>query len=178
MFYTCTKCGGVKLPTEFTGWPRNKWCKACNSAYQRALRKQGYRANGRNKALAALPTEDRHLWHIMQCRRASVMQRIGRGVPGQAPEIATLVALWHAQSGLCALSGLAMSLEENTHHVVSLDQKLPGLGYAPDNLQLVSWAVNRAKGDLSTDEFIEMCRAVGRCNDYPAREYTQVGGSA
>jgi hypothetical protein len=83
------------------------------------------------------------------------------------------------QQGMCcALSGIPMTLDKGTHHVLSLDQITAGGGYVRGNVQWLSWAVNRAKGDLSLQEFVGMCKAIGRCNDYPEREYAQVGGSA
>lgn len=90
-----------------------------------------------------------------------------------------LLNLWNKQEGRCAISGIKMSTETNDLYVVSLDQIVPGEGYVEDNVQFLAWAVNRAKGDLSKVDFLNMClQIVSRCNDYPAREYSQVAGSA
>lgn len=63
-------------------------------------------------------------------------------------------------------------------YVVSIDKIDPGLDYSPGNIQLLCWCVNRAKGAMLSDSFLNMCRAIVRCNDYPEREYGQVAGSA
>lgn len=83
-----------------------------------------------------------------------------------------------AQAGKCALTGRALSLVKGSPDVLSLDKKNPALGYTKDNTQWVTWAANRAKGDLSMSEFLSMCVDVVRCNDYPEREYSQAAGSA
>ena len=45
-------------------------------------------------------------------------------------------------------------------NVGSVDCIEPTLGYVKGNVQWVSWKVNRAKGDLSNEEFLNMCKAV------------------
>lgn len=40
----------------------------------------------------------------------------------------------------------------------SLDQKIPGLGYTPDNFQIVTDWYNRFKNDLSDAEAIDILR--------------------
>ena len=98
----------------------------------------------------------------MQVRRASILSRIKKyGLPGTAPTIADLVTLWNAQGGKCAITGRPLACSESgAANEVSVDQIDARRGYGPDNIQLVEWAVNRAKGDLSMDEFLSMCRAV------------------
>ena len=67
---------------------------------------------------------------------------------------------------------------EGGEYVVSLDKIDPSKDYSPDNVQLLCWCVNRAKGAMSTDEFLSMARHIVRCNDYLEREYGQAAGSA
>ena len=87
--------------------------------------------------------------------------------------------LYKEQQGKCALTGFSLTTEKSTANVLSIDQIFPGTGYTKGNVQWVTWAVNRAKGDYTLQDFLNMCSAViGRCNDYPAREYSQVAGSA
>ncbi|RLD70194.1 MAG: hypothetical protein DRI98_08575 [Bacteroidetes bacterium] len=72
-----------------------------------------------------------------------------------------------------------MSYDTGNIWKASIDRIDSNKGYVSDNVQWTCWAVNRAKGDLTNDDFIKLCRAVvERCNDYPEREYSQVAGSA
>lgn len=68
-----------------------------------------------------------------------------------------LLAIW---TGRCAISGLPINMTKGSLDVGSLDQVVAGAGYTPGNVQWVSWRVNRAKGDQTQEQFIEMCRAV------------------
>lgn len=77
--------------------------------------------------------------------------------------------MWIKQGGKCALSGEPMNLYGG-EDVVSVDQIIPGKGYTRDNVQLLRWCVNRAKGAMSIEDFLNMCASVVRCNDYPVRE--------
>ena len=43
---------------------------------------------------------------------------------------------------------------------MSLDQRVPGAGYTPDNVQLVNLQCNLAKLDCSQEEFVAMCKHV------------------
>lgn len=68
-----------------------------------------------------------------------------------------LFELWDQQNGLCAYSGLPLSIEANHPHVVSLDRVDSSKGYVKGNLQLVSWMVNKMKQDFGEDLFLEVC---------------------
>ena len=70
------------------------------------------------------------------------------------------------QKGLCAISGIPMTLELNSEYILSLDKIEPSLGYVENNVQWVCWCVNRAKGQMPLPEFILLCRTiVEKCND-------------
>jgi hypothetical protein len=148
--------------------------------YQREFRvaNPNYRGSGRNKSLAGLSAEDRRLHAMMVARRSDILQRQRKlGAGGKCPEAQELVDLFRKQAGICPLTGWEMSLAVGPR-AVSVDQKVAGGGYDLANVQLVCWAANRAKGDLSEEDFIAMCVAVVRRNDYLEREYSQVAGSA
>lgn len=68
-----------------------------------------------------------------------------------------LFDLWDKQNGLCAYSGLPLSLEAHHPHTISLDRIDSNKGYVRGNLQLVSWSVNKMKQDLSEDLFLDLC---------------------
>jgi hypothetical protein len=42
----------------------------------------------------------------------------------------------------------------------SPDRIDPKLGYVPDNVRWVLWAVNRAKGEMPEELFVRICRSV------------------
>jgi 5-methylcytosine-specific restriction endonuclease McrA len=72
-----------------------------------------------------------------------------------------LRALFHAQGGKCAYTGLDLIPGGNA----SLDHKVPkALGGTNDlgNLQWVEFNVNRAKNSLTEEDFLRMCRTVSR----------------
>jgi len=67
-----------------------------------------------------------------------------------------------SQGGLCAISGLVMRkpLSAWDARGPSIDRKDSSQGYTPENCHLVTLAVNRAKSEMSYNEFIEFCQAV------------------
>lgn len=67
-------------------------------------------------------------------------------------------ALLDRQQYRCKATGWALTPE-----TASLDHTVPvasGGEHAIDNIQIIDWRVNRAKGTMSMDEFVAMCRAV------------------
>lgn len=79
-----------------------------------------------------------------------------------------LAALWHQQNGRCAVTGSELVPGSNA----SLDHIFPksrGGTNSIDNLRWIDFAVNRAKSDLTEDEFHELCRRVVRFASRKAR---------
>lgn len=76
----------------------------------------------------------------------------------------------HGECVKCALSGLTLDTQQHSQLIASLDRIASELPYTADNVRLLCWAVNRARGTMSDAEYVEVCLAVVRCNDYPARE--------
>lgn len=69
-----------------------------------------------------------------------------------------LVSLVESQGFRCQLSGWELKPEN-----ASLDHKMPvsrGGDHAIENLQVLDFRVNKAKGTMTNDEFVEMCNAV------------------
>ena len=164
----CKICGETN-PNTFS--QKGFYCRACCNIKQRAWQKAhpGYRGSGKLKRF-----QDRTL---MQKLRQVRNTANGRSVCMLSDDF--LFDLWNRQEGLCALSGRKMSLETNSLDVVSLDQIIPGKGYTEDNVQYLTWAVNRAKGEMPLEDLLTMCEQIlRRCNDYPVREYSQAAGSA
>jgi len=76
---------------------------------------------------------------------------------------ADLLELWDKQGGKCALTGWPMTMTRRTGIVrtnASIDRIDSLLGYTLDNIQLVCVAANKAKFDLSHEEFVQLCRSV------------------
>ena len=74
-----------------------------------------------------------------------------------------LIALWEAQGGKCALTGWSMTMTRRVGIVrtnASIDRIDSLKGYTLDNIQLVCVAANKAKFDLSHDEFVKLCKSV------------------
>ena len=83
---------------------------------------------------------------------------------------ADLVAMYHRQQGKCALSGVPLlcgSASVRQYGAMSLDRCVPALGYEVHNVQLLTRAVNNAKSTMCKDEFVAMCKNVGKWNDEP-----------
>lgn len=71
-----------------------------------------------------------------------------------------LYQLFKEQGGRCALSGVVLKIEVGAVAALSLDKIKPELGYTKGNVQWLAWAVNRAKGDMEEDVFLDMCRQI------------------
>lgn len=70
----------------------------------------------------------------------------------------SVAALYDRQRGLCALTG-----EKLTPENASLDHIIPisrGGTHTIENAQMLLYEVNRMKGTLTNDEFIELCAKV------------------
>lgn len=96
------------------------------------------------------------LMSAIRSRISDAKQRKGKVevTPDEAYEV------FLKQDRKCALTGVLLSLEKDHPLCLSLDQIEPGKGYTVDNIQWLAWCVNRAKGDLSLDQFYEMCEVV------------------
>jgi hypothetical protein len=135
-------------------------CNACKAEYAREFRKRnpGYRGTGKIKNV---PVEDRLLASAISDRLQHARVRTKQlGHPALDVDREYLYQLFKEQDGRCALSGVVLKVEKRAVTCLSLDQKVPSLGYVRGNVQWVAWAVNRAKGDMNQDMFIDMCDKV------------------
>lgn len=76
-----------------------------------------------------------------------------------------LKGLYEGQDGLCALSGIPMTIigtrgSEDYWKSISIDRIDSSLGYTEGNVQLVCTGVNYMKKDMSDQMFIDFCRKV------------------
>ena len=156
---------------------KNK-CKPCLAEYARQWRKKnpGYISSGKVKAY---PKEERLLLSAISNRITGARQNNKRNNYPFNIDKEYMYSLYQQQKGQCAISGITLQIGKNSPLGLSIDKISPKKGYTKGNVQWLLWAVNRAKGDLDTEEFLDLCRLISRrCNDYPEREYTQVSGSA
>jgi hypothetical protein len=79
-------------------------------------------------------------------------------------EIEDLVAIWEAQAGRCALTGLIMTYHKDGQGKkdlnVSIDRIDPNIWYIPNNIQLVCSRVNILKHSLSEDLLYWWCKNI------------------
>ncbi|NBP57501.1 hypothetical protein EBU71_13395 [bacterium] len=60
----------------------------------------------------------------------------------------------------CALTGWTLTEETGFQDTWSLDRIDSSRGYMDSNVQIVASSINTAKGELSQEDFIEMCKDV------------------
>lgn len=69
------------------------------------------------------------------------------------------IELYNKQNGLCALSGSAMKIDEDTFDM-SMDRINSDLDYTLDNVQLVIKQVNYMKQSYTQEEFVNLCKLI------------------
>lgn len=125
-------------------------CKPCAAEYAKEWRQR----NPRYKKPKLNRDPEQQLLHsFVRCRLSDAKGR-SNNVTVTFDELLTL---W---DGKCAISGLPINMVKGSLDVGSLDQINAGGGYTSGNVQWVSWRVNRAKGEQTQEQFLEMCRAV------------------
>lgn len=128
-------------------------CKSCAAAYAKEWRARNPTYHKPNTKLSHA---DKYFASFIRVKLSDAKGRSHSAVLS----FEEAVMLWNSQQGLCAISGIPLSLTKGSLDVASLDQIIPGKGYLIDNVQWVSWRVNRAKGEQSLEELLEMCRAI------------------
>lgn len=147
----CIQCGGSFVATG----PAGMYCsKTCGQRYRyvnnmRTTEYQYSRVSGN--------------WKMYYTRR--------RGEKQRAMSITTdeLLALHKKQKGLCALTGVPMTCTlirgQTCFTNASLDRIEPGGSYSVGNIRLVCVGINRFRGHLPVDAYIEWCRKVVNFHD-------------
>ena len=145
-------CGKYKLDNR---------CKACKKLLYKQHRisilekkKFDYHENGgREREVATASTLEGYLKRLA---RLNVKDR-------RELDWTVLLELWEEQEGLCAITHSSMTHiagKGRQRDNVSIDRIDSSLGYTKDNIQLVRYAVNMMKHELSMEEFIELAREV------------------
>jgi len=147
----CVQCGVAFEPAG----PAGMYCsKQCGQRYRyvnnmRTTDYQYSRASGN--------------WKLYYTRRRSEKQRSASVTTDE------LLALHKEQQGLCALTGvpLTCTLVRGQHCFTnaSLDRIEPGGAYTIGNIRLVCVGVNRFRGHLPVDDYVEWCRKVVSFHD-------------
>lgn len=78
-----------------------------------------------------------------------------------------ILELWNKQNGICAITGLPMTLEVGkglTGTNVSVDRIDSSKGYIKGNMQLVQHTANTMKSDLSMNELLDYCERILKTN--------------
>lgn len=179
----CRTCKDFKSVDEFAVQSKHGWrgtsscvrpdCKFCVAAKAREYRKTYKHQGGSYRT-----NVDKKLYAAVMSRVSDAKARAIKSGYEFSLTKDEMYDLALSQNMTCAITGFKLGLVKREHDVLSIDKIDPSKGYILANVQWVQWSANRAKGDLSNADFLAMCRAVVRCNDYPEREYTQVSGSA
>jgi len=163
----CTKCGVEQSLSFFyttgkkvSGAPKyNSWCKSCISEKQSSYHKRTW---GKEKLNYSAFQRTKSARSYLQYLRSKAVQR---KKSSDVISLDALEKLWEAQEGKCAITGWQMTMELANGVVptnCSIDRIDSAKGYEQDNIQLVCRAVNVAKSDLSTKNFVALCDAVLR----------------
>lgn len=143
-----------RSPNTYRGAPKEQRyssrCKHCASLYAKEWRLRNPKYKKPNLKLNP----------EIQLRNSFIRARLSDAKSRSDNVTVTFEELDLMWTGYCSISGLPINMIKGSLDVGSLDQIIAGKGYVPDNVQWVSWRVNRAKGEQTQEQFLEMCRAV------------------
>jgi hypothetical protein len=71
-----------------------------------------------------------------------------------------LCQLFASQNGLCAITGVPMTVQQHLLNSCSIDRIDSSIGYMRDNVHFVSTWVNTAKGDHTLEEFNDVLKEI------------------
>lgn len=170
---TCNKCGldkpfdaygynkkpevSIKYRTNFVGV--RKTCLQCEAERAKEFRKKfkNYRGSGK---LKNIPENHRYIMSAIRCKVSEAKTNNKRKNRPFDIDAEYVYSLWLKQENKCVYTGETFKVEKNHPANISIDKIVPDLGYTKGNIQLVCWAVNRAKGDLPHKTFLEMCKVI------------------
>src|SRR5258707_9097949 len=147
----CVRCGAE--PED-----RHANCASCRAlarAYMTKMRDVAI-GSGRCTNCMRRPAEP----GIRRCRWC-IARHVGYVTLGDSTRVDELLALYEAQRGRCAVTGLPIEIGVTA----SLDHVVPrsrGGTHDPNNLRWVLKVVNLAKHAMTDDEFFRLCRHVAR----------------
>jgi hypothetical protein len=150
----CWTCRVPKPLDEFASKGRrgkNASCKTCENARLALVR------------AAARRDPERYCRGIVaQLRHRSKVEGCPFDLAGD-----DLYDAWQSQGGRCYYTGAPLDLTVRAKQgrrphpdFPSVDRLEPVAGYVAGNIAWCRWAINRAKGDLSSADFVELCAIV------------------
>lgn len=170
---TCSKCKVEKSLNDFTKLkPRrnrkdpskfynqvtsthDSWCKSCR-------RETGkLRARKNPGPILRIPEEDRHIMSDIRYRMNSIKTRCKKYDHAYDLTDDFLLDLMKKQDFKCPYTNLPFEFTRTkSERAPSLDRINPQQGYIQSNVEWVCWAINRAKGQMTRDDLISMCKQV------------------
>jgi len=161
----CSKCKEIKELAEFN---RDKTktlgvssqCKKC----AKATSNLHYRANSEHRSRNITSYSHEHISaeerKVLSRLRVLCTKAHNRDKWDHDLTYDYLKGIWDGQKGLCAYSGLPLSLEANQFNTTSLDRINSQIGYLKGNVQLVCAMVNHMKLHYKEDQFLSMCHTI------------------
>jgi hypothetical protein len=159
---TCTKCDKLKACSKFARNPATKdgranICKGCKYDYDIKLREsnpEAYRRQLDRKNKKDKDWADSHpeLRLLRQAKRRAVNKGVPFSITVEDIRIPKLcpylgIKLFRGEGKMCSNSP-------------SVDEIIPGLGYVPGNVQIVSSKANGMKNNASPEQLVTFCTRV------------------
>ena len=121
-----------------------------------------YEKEGRERHLESLKTIPGRAQKLFNAAQGSANRR---GLPFT---ITVDIVADHLSKCKCEVTGMTLdfSVRSRNPFAPSLDQKRPGKGYTPDNIQIVCWWYNRLKGDLSDKETKSIIKKIQQIEEF------------
>lgn len=151
------------LPTQYYNQRKptyDTYCSSCRSRKQSERRPKG--------PISKVPKEYHDLMkHIRYLMRAAKVRAKKQGLPCDLDDM-FMLDLMLQQERKCPFTRLEFTMDRSKdERAASIDQIEPAKGYTKDNVEWVSWAANRAKGQMSRHDFLMMCKRISEINhDY------------
>lgn len=174
----CNRCGQTKPVEEFRkvrrpqGYVPGCYCKECDKDRCRVWEeKNKERRLDYHRRYSADPVNrPRKLANAKRSRTRTprrviqtiLIQALKRRPADDPIALDELMAMWDANEGRCALSGIKMTWGQGRVLAtsISLDRIDPDIGYAKGNVRLVCHSVNAFRGRMTDAEMLEMARAI------------------
>lgn len=172
----CIECGTGFRPYRSTA----KICggASCRRAARRRFHRK-YREQNKGRIKVARVRRDNlagvAAWAKTAVRNARTHSR-SRRHPEPTISGLFLQDLFRRQGGVCYWSGCPLSLMTRSPFRVSVDRLQASRGYEEDNVVLCCWFMNRARSDLSCDDFRSVMLMVA--SHLPQRLCERVRGQA
>ena len=153
----CSLCGTTKPLTEFN--LNGFYCRPCSREKQRQYRRDRpalYRQLDRQRHAAA----DRRAYHLVRTARCRAAEK------GWAFDLTPQWVQERLERGVCEVTGLPfdMPLGDGTGRArafgPSLDRQDNGRGYTTDNVKVVCWMYNAAKGVSTHSDVVKFAEAL------------------